>query len=204
MQRLISLLRSLVLLRWLPRRMIIPVMLLLGAALGLGMALIHVSRATSYLSNASEVCVNCHVMRPHYASWRHSSHNEVASCNDCHVPHQTPVHSYAFKARDGIYHSTIFTLRLEPQVIHLSSGAVPVVQGNCVRCHEETISRVDVHPESADDHHCWDCHRDVPHGDVRSLSSTPTVMSPRLPALLREQEPTVGGRPTDEGPPEAH
>ena len=165
-----------------------------GIVAGLGLALGKVSRATSYLSDAPEGCVNCHVMRPQYASWQHSSHARVATCNDCHVPHDNPVHTYAFKARDGLYHSAIFTLRWEPQVIRMSQAAIPVVEQNCRRCHEATLSEVAAHAVGGDDRRCWDCHREVPHGFARSLSATPNIMSPDLPGVLDQREPEIGGR----------
>jgi cytochrome c nitrite reductase small subunit len=157
------------------------------------MAVGKVSRVTSYLSDDPEACVNCHVMRPQYASWQHSSHAS-ATCNDCHVPHDTILNAYAFKARDGLYHSVIFTLRLEPQVIRMSRGAVPVVEGNCRRCHGRVIEEVSLRRRQPGDHRCWDCHREVPHGRVRSLSAAPRVMSPQLPPALQPQVPSIGGR----------
>ena len=165
-----------------------------GTLLGLGLAVGKVSRVASYLSDEPEGCVNCHVMRPQYASWQRSSHANVATCNDCHVPHQTPLHAYAFKARDGLYHSTIFTLGLEPQVIQMSAAAIPVVESNCRRCHEQTIEEVSTHSYQPGDRRCWDCHRDVPHGSVRSLSSAARVMAPELPSVLKPQTPRIGGR----------
>jgi hypothetical protein len=38
---------------------------------------------------------------PQYVTWFHSRHREVATCNDCHVPHDNIVRHYAFKASDG-------------------------------------------------------------------------------------------------------
>ncbi len=168
--------------------------LALGVLAGLGLAVGKVSRATSYLSDDPEGCVNCHVMQPQYASWQRSSHAGVATCNDCHVPHETVFDAYAFKARDGIYHSTIFTLGLEPQVIEMSSAAIPVVESNCRRCHAQTIEDVSVHAHESGERRCWDCHREVPHGRVRSLSSVPRVVMPELPSVLEPQVPTIGGR----------
>ena len=166
----------------------------LGVAAGLALTVGKVSRATSYLSDAPETCVNCHVMRPSYASWQRSSHAGVATCNDCHVPQQTPFHAYAFKARDGLYHAAVFTARLEPQVIRLSSGAIPVVEQNCRRCHERTISDVSLCKYQEGDLRCWDCHREVPHGRARSLSATPREIVPELPPVLERQTPRIGGR----------
>ncbi|MBN2023973.1 MAG: cytochrome c nitrite reductase small subunit [Pirellulales bacterium] len=172
-----------------------PCFAMLGVLAGLALALGHVSRAPSYLSDRPEACVNCHVMRPQYASWRHSSHARVTTCNDCHVPHDNVAATYAFKARDGLYHSTIFTLRLEPQVIRISSGAVPVVEANCRRCHEPVLAAVAEHAPEAASRLCWDCHREVPHGSARSLSASPAAMNPELaPVTSPPQSPRIGGR----------
>jgi len=155
----------------------------------------HISRALSYLSDAPETCMNCHVMTTEYVTWQHSSHAEVATCNDCHVPHDSFLAHYGFKAKDGLWHATVFTMRWEPQVIRLSKGAVPVVEGNCRRCHAAVIEDVSLSAHSDRDLRCWDCHREVPHGSARSLSATPGVFQPRLPAATQQsQEPTITGR----------
>lgn len=186
---------SLLTLGFMPRAWRWPCFSILGAFVGLGMAVGSISRAPSYMSDDPEACVNCHVMTPQYASWQHSSHANVATCNDCHVPHDTVFNEYAFKARDGLYHSYIFTLRLEPQVIHISDGAVPVVQANCQRCHSQVIEEVNRDPFHSGEQVCWECHREVPHGRSRSLSSTPRIMDPQLPPIGDPQPPTIGGRP---------
>ena len=54
----------------------------------------------------------------------------IATCRTPRWPAQ-----YAFKAKDGLWHATVFTMRWEPQVIRLSARAVPVVEDNCRRCH---------------------------------------------------------------------
>jgi cytochrome c nitrite reductase small subunit len=177
-------------LAWLPRSWRIACCVLLGVAAGLGATTIYISRAPSYLSDKPETCVNCHVMNPSYISWQHSSHARVAVCNDCHVPHDSVVRKYAFKAQDGMRHSAIFTARAEPQVIRLSAAAIPVVQQNCLRCHNQLTSEVHV-----TDRLCWDCHRDVPHGRARSLSASPGVMAPSLPGITDDQRNQhIGGR----------
>jgi cytochrome c nitrite reductase small subunit len=150
----------------------------LGLAAGLGLVLFRVSRAHSYLSNAPETCINCHVMNDAYMSWQHGSHARTAVCVDCHVPHSNPVAAYAFKARDGLYHSYVFTTRTEPQVLHLSRGAVPVIQSNCQRCHGSLLSMVRMTESS--ERTCWDCHDGI-HGSTRSLSASPPTMRPKLP-----------------------
>jgi cytochrome c nitrite reductase small subunit len=174
----------------------IPCFLMLGVTVGLGIFLVHISRATSYLSDSPETCMNCHVMTTQYVTWQHGSHGRVATCNDCHVPHTSLLAAYGFKAEDGLWHSTVFTMRWEPQVIRLSDRAIPVVEDNCRRCHKTVIEDVALNVHKEGDHRCWDCHRDVPHGTVRSLSVTPGVFQPRLPQTHEpSQNPTLGGRP---------
>jgi cytochrome c nitrite reductase small subunit len=172
--------------------------LTIGMALGMGLFVFHVSRAASYLSDKPETCMNCHVMTTEYVTWQHSSHAGVATCNDCHVPHTSLAAKYAFKAKDGLWHATVFTMRWEPQAIRLSAGAVPVVEDNCRRCHAQVVAEVAPAVHQSGDLRCWDCHREVPHGSVRSLSTTPGVFQPQLPPVPQtNQQPTIGGRPID-------
>lgn len=157
----------------------VAVIVVVAVFVGLVGILFHVSRASSYLSDAPETCVNCHVMAPQYATWAKSAHREVATCNDCHVPQDNIFRHYFFKASDGLYHSTIFTLRLEPQVIRIREPGMRVVQENCVRCHYDIIHDVGLQNVSGSDlqHEgglrCVDCHRATPHGEIRSLSAVP-------------------------------
>jgi cytochrome c nitrite reductase small subunit len=186
-------------LRFLSPRWRIPCFLMFGVFAGLGLFVVHISRATSYLSDRPETCMNCHVMTTQYVTWQHSSHAHVATCNDCHVPHTSLPAAYAFKAEDGLWHSTVFTMRWEPQAIKLSERAVPVVEDNCRRCHKQVIEDVSLAVHQQGDKRCWDCHRDVPHGTVRSLSATPGIFQPRLPDVKEpRQRPTQGGRPIEE------
>jgi cytochrome c nitrite reductase small subunit len=123
-------------------------------------------------------------MTSEYNSWMHSSHREVASCNDCHVPHNNFVNKYYFKAKDGMYHASVFTLRKEPQVITMKEESQEVVQNNCVRCHKQQVtdvkltSWIDKHEANRTDRKCWDCHRELPHGRVHGLSSTKFTIAP--------------------------
>ena len=157
---------------------------LVAAFFSLGLYVLKLSNAASYLSDDPQACVNCHVMTPQYITWARSSHREVASCNDCHVPHNNIFNQYYFKAKDGLYHASIFTLRAEPEVIKARQPSVEVIQDNCIRCH--TAQVVDAKMESfVEDHHysrtdrtCWECHREVPHGKVKSLSSVGHQIEP--------------------------
>lgn len=176
-----------------PKRWNLFVLLSLGVLVGmLGMTL-HISRATSYLTNDPAACVNCHIMAPQFASWQHSSHGRFTTCNDCHVP-QDVVRKYAFKAYDGTRHAFMFTFKLEPQVIRMHAPGQWVVQNNCIRCHsdylETTMARAGT--QHGEGRNCWDCHREVPHGRVNSLASAPHAWVPepapvRMPEWLQER-----------------
>jgi cytochrome c nitrite reductase small subunit len=121
------------------KRWIIATVIMSGIAIGLGGLAMVMSQATSYMSDRPEVCVNCHIMRPQYATWKASAHHTVATCNDCHVPHDTVINKYRFKAEDGLRHSAMFTLHLEPQVIRIREAGMNVVQQNCLRCHGQIV-----------------------------------------------------------------
>jgi len=150
-----------------------------GVFCGLGIVVARISNVVSYLSDSPETCINCHVMTNAYATWERGSHGKWTVCNDCHVPHESTVAKLAFKAMDGVKHSYVFTLRKEPQVLRLSSIAEHVVQANCIRCHEHQFQMARLGPVA--DRRCWDCHENI-HGRVRSLSASPHVRRPRLPA----------------------
>ena len=149
----------------------------LGGVIGLCGVLLRASNAVSYLSDDSKTCLNCHVMRNAYATWFRGSHGKRAVCNDCHVPHANVVGKYAFKALDGLRHAAVFTARWEPQTLSLNEGAVPVVQGNCLRCHANQFFMVRLAESS--ERPCWDCH--PVHGNVQSLSASEFSRHPPLP-----------------------
>lgn len=167
-----------------PPKWKLPVYVAIGIFFGLGFYVLYLSKAASYLSDAPETCVNCHVMAPQYATWGHSSHREVATCNDCHVPHNNVFNKYFFKAKDGLRHASMFALRMEPEVIFILEEGKEVVHNNCIRCHSQQLtdpklaSQVPNHAHNTQDRVCWECHREVPHGRVNSLSSVPNARVP--------------------------
>lgn len=151
-----------------------------GATLGLGIFVAYISNAASYLSDDPKACINCHIMDPEYASWEHSSHGRVTVCNDCHVPHDNMLVKYWFKAKDGSRHSYMFTFRKERQVIQAIDESKRVIQANCIRCHGNVVSEAMTPVHKQFDRSCTDCHREVPHGRVHSLTSTPNAAIPPL------------------------
>lgn len=156
-----------------------------GIFCGLLVYLVYASRAYSYLSDDPRVCINCHVMGAYYDTWQHSSHKNVATCNDCHVPHNSLFSKYFFKAKDGLRHSYVFTMRLEPMAMKAITASQHVIYDNCVRCHsqlnQEFVQTGRLTHQDIDlgrSRPCWDCHREVPHGGVNSLVSSPNALIP--------------------------
>lgn len=168
----------------------LPVIISLGIFTGIFLIAFKVSEAPSYLSDKPETCINCHVMYPQYASWTKSSHRETATCVDCHVPQDNYLRKYYFKGMDGLRHASVFTARAEPQVIQIKQAGINVVQENCIRCHRDLVEMTTIIEVTGMNHmdgagnRCWDCHRETPHGTVRSLSSAPFALVPRLPSVM--------------------
>lgn len=167
-----------------PDKWRLPVIFVSGISAGLFIYVFYISKAHSYLSDNPQTCVNCHIMAPQYATWSHSAHREVTNCNDCHVPHNNVFNKYFFKAKDGMRHATIFTLRMEPQVIFIHEAGQEVVQNNCIRCHTNKITDskmlalTEEYHQYRTERKCWECHRETPHGRVNSLSSVPNAKVP--------------------------
>jgi len=144
--------------------------------------MVHLSQATSYLSSDPKACINCHVMNTQYATWQHSSHARVASCVDCHLPTDSYFDKYVAKTIDGWNHSVAFTMNTYDQAIQISDYGAQRVQDNCISCHSSLTSQIVI---NADKYHnyddpsvrtgrkCWECHKSVPHGKVRGVTSTP-------------------------------
>ena len=157
---------------------------LIGILTGLGFFMAKEASLVSYMSDDPLACVNCHVMTPMYNSWMHSSHREQASCNDCHVPHDNVFNKYFFKAKDGLFHASVFTARAEPEVMFMREASQEVVQNNCIRCHVQQVTQVkydgwiDNHKENRTERKCWSCHQELPHGTVHGISTIRNNIAP--------------------------
>ncbi|ETN94233.1 cytochrome c nitrite reductase small subunit [Zhouia amylolytica] len=157
---------------------------LIAIMMGLGLFMAKEAEIVSYMSDDPKACVNCHVMTPVYNSWMHSSHREWASCNDCHVPHDNIVNTYYFKAKDGLFHASVFTLRAEPEVMFMREASQEVVQDNCIRCHVQQVTQtkydgwIETHGANRTDRQCWECHREVPHGRIHGISTIKHNIAP--------------------------
>jgi cytochrome c nitrite reductase small subunit len=140
---------------------------LAGAALGTGSYTARYAEAFSYLSNDPKACVNCHVMRDPYDGWQKASHHAVATCNDCHVPHQI-LAKYLVKAENGFWHSKGFTFQDFPEPIRLRPISLKILNANCVDCHRDLVDEILGHGSpGSETTECVRCHASVGHGPQR-------------------------------------
>ena len=130
----------------------------------------------SYMSDDPAVCVQCHIMRDEYDGWRHGSHHAVATCNDCHLPHDSLLHKLFVKASNGYHHSRAFTFQDFAEPIRIAPGNSRVLEANCRRCHAIAIGEITAHGTlgvpsdprlEVDLYGCVRCHQGVGHGPVR-------------------------------------
>lgn len=152
-----------------------------GLAVGLGGLFFYLLRMQTYLiGDDPAACINCHIMSPYYATWSHSSHGRDVTCNDCHVPNDNILSHYYFKGKDGMKHVAYFVTFNEPHVFRATDASAQVIMDNCIRCHKELNTEIAsagrfsyMEAKRGEGQACWDCHRDVPHNGMNSLTSTP-------------------------------
>lgn len=140
---------------------------LFGAVGGVGVYTFIYADGGSYLSNDPAACVNCHVMREQYDGWHHGSHKAVATCNDCHTPHDF-AGKWVTKAINGFNHSLAFTVGGFHEPIQITPRNAAVTEGACRHCHQEVVQMIDAHAAGATGRSgeaisCIRCHRDVGH-----------------------------------------
>jgi cytochrome c nitrite reductase small subunit len=135
---------------------------MLGMLGGLGAFTFGYGKGASYLSRDPAACANCHVMQDHFDSWQHSSHQRVAVCNDCHLPHH-PIGKWVTKTDNGFFHSLAFTLENFHDPIQIKPRNRRVTQGACLYCHEDFVHEMLPAEPGGEMLSCVHCHRDVGH-----------------------------------------
>ncbi len=129
-----------------------------------------VSNFTVYLGDNPTTCNNCHVMDAAYEGWYHGGHKLVATCNDCHTPHDL-IPKYWVKARSGFNHVSAYTMGHLPDPLRAKPVSRDIVQENCIRCHSTTV-RMITDGQKDNSRYCFECHRRVAHGE-RGISILP-------------------------------
>jgi cytochrome c nitrite reductase small subunit len=136
----------------------------LGVGLGLGLFTFGYAEGFSYLGNAPATCANCHIMNEQYDGWVKGPHEAVATCNDCHTPHDL-VGKYTTKALNGYHHSKAFTLQDFHEPIQIKSRNAEILQASCLHCHGDFVRElVAGSTTAADAPRCVHCHAGVGHG----------------------------------------
>jgi cytochrome c nitrite reductase small subunit len=171
-----------------PSKLVVPLFLLGGVAMGLGLYNIYMSRVFSYLSDDPAACVNCHIMSVSYQSWSKDAHSKWTNCNDCHTPQHSKLVGMLFKAQDGLGHAAVYLTGKEPMAPRPRPAATKAIQDNCVRCHTtlttdiasvgHTTDRIIPKDGHQQEKVCWDCHRHVPHTKNSGLASAPNTLAP--------------------------
>lgn len=123
------------------------------------------SFATVRMTEPSEFCARCHVMKPMYETVFHSAHREV-TCNDCHTPQDNYLKKVVYKGVSGIWDAYVFFTGQSPQVFSTKPRSKDIIQANCIRCHEGIVASI----ETRGGKKCFECHRYTPHG-LRSFIS---------------------------------
>jgi cytochrome c nitrite reductase small subunit len=143
------------------RRIESGIALLAGVTLGLGAFTFVYAKGYSYLLNDPAACANCHVMREYLDGWIKGSHRSVATCNDCHAPHDL-LGKYITKARNGFMHSLAFTSGRFPDAIEITDWNRRITEAACRHCHEDVVLAMDG-PHHLEKVSCLRCHSAAGH-----------------------------------------
>ena len=137
-----------------------------GLFAGLGVYTFHYAEGGSYFSNSPSSCANCHVMRDQYDAWAKGSHHAVATCNDCHAPHDSQLEKLYVKGMNGYRHSLAFTTGKFHEPIQITEFNRKVTEASCRHCHSSMVESIDG-PHTAghgiEEMSCIRCHQDVGH-----------------------------------------
>ncbi|QGG49324.1 NapC/NirT family cytochrome c [Heliorestis convoluta] len=130
-------------------------------AAGAGTATMH------SVTGNSAFCASCHIMDNYMSSWEHSSHREIAGCNDCHTDQRNLLTKTWSKVKAGTLHGYVNYLTDHPDYLELYDSSRDIVQANCVSCHSDLIFKTSLANPSIGGKYCFDCHSSVPHDTYR-------------------------------------
>ncbi len=148
---------------WLERLLVV----VIGIGGGIGCYTFFYAQGLSYLSSDPKACVNCHIMREQYDGWEKGSHHAVATCADCHIPHDF-AGKWMTKALNGYHHSEAFTFQNFHEPIQIKPGNAAILNANCLYCHKDYVREITAHRVTKDEElYCVRCHDSVGHGPRR-------------------------------------
>ncbi len=143
---------------------------LVGILLGIAVFTFGYAGGWAYFGNDPQTCNQCHAMNEQYNGWLKGSHTNVASCNDCHSPHDNIINKYVNKADNGFWHALKFTTGDYPENIKIREMNRQITQDSCVYCHGglvENVSGTRTFAAEVDGHstriNCLQCHAEVGH-----------------------------------------
>lgn len=143
------------------RKLSIGVALASGVFAGLGLFTFGYGDGAAYLKDDPASCANCHVMQPMVDSWLKSSHENVATCNDCHL--SGGLAKWLTKADNGFFHSLAFTTNDFKEPIQIKPRNRRVTQRACLACHTDFVDHMRPAEQDGDMLLCIHCHSDVGH-----------------------------------------
>ena len=145
------------------------VAVLVGAFAGVGGYTFLYARGYSYLLDDPNACANCHVMQEQLDGWTKASHRAVATCNDCHTPHDV-IGKYATKMRNGFWHSFYFTTGTFPEPIRILPRDRAITEATCRSCHGDIVEAIDAPVPGREEMSCIRCHASVGHMSLAATS----------------------------------
>jgi cytochrome c nitrite reductase small subunit len=134
-----------------------------GVAIGVGVFTLTYAEVPSYFGSDPLTCANCHVMQQQYDAWLAGPHAHVATCNDCHLPHNSVLDKYYVKAEDGLLHATKFTLGDYPPNIVIRDKNLTIANDSCLYCHGQITTDLMFTQKPNETISCVRCHQDVGH-----------------------------------------
>ncbi|HZK05230.1 MAG TPA: cytochrome c nitrite reductase small subunit [Actinomycetaceae bacterium] len=134
-----------------------------GSLLGVGLFTFGFANGWAYLGSDPATCAQCHIMEDWHESWQRGSHANVATCNDCHMPHTNVAEKYVVKGILGFNHAYKFTTGRHPENLEASDLSKRVIQDACIYCHGDMVSEIHITRTSGEEVSCARCHADVGH-----------------------------------------
>jgi cytochrome c nitrite reductase small subunit len=134
-----------------------------GILIGIGGYATAYAQVPSYFGEDPRTCANCHAMQTQFDSWRKGPHQNVATCNDCHLPHDSVGAKYMTKAEDGVVHAYKFTLNNYPNNIVIRDKNLRIANQACLECHDQMTDQMRITMGATQEMSCVRCHAQVGH-----------------------------------------